>query len=286
MCSPLVMKMVRDRLAQGDVPKAAQSASRRNFLKAGAAGAAGLAVASLGMPRSAARAQAMSTVYDLSHIFATEMPTYLLGETPARENFVTVEADGFFIQRWNYTEHAGTHMDFPAHFIAGAETVDVYAAAPLVSPAVVIDIRAKAEADPDAALDVADLEAFEAEYGEIPEGALVLMNSGWAARWASIEDFRNADADGVMHFPGFSAEAAAWLLENRSIHGIGVDTLSLDPGMSATFDVHVSVLAAGLYGIEGVANLDSLPPTGATVIAGIPRWEGGSGGPARILAIS
>lgn len=285
MCSPLIARLVRDRIAREGAPK---SIARRSFLKTGAAAAAGLAVAQIAAPRQVAHAQesGMAMVYDLSHVFAVEMPTYLLGETPARENFVTVENDGFFIQRWNFTEHAGTHMDFPAHFIADGVTVDNYDAAPLVSPAVVIDIRAKAEADPDAALDVADLEAFEVEHGAIPDGAVVMMNSGWAARWSSIADFRNADADGVMHFPGFSAEAMNWLLENRAIHGIGVDTLSLDPGISATFDVHYACLGAGLYGIEGVANLDSLPPVGATVIAGIPRWEGSGGGPTRVIALA
>jgi kynurenine formamidase len=112
------------------------------------------------------------------------------------------------------------------------------------------------------------------------------MYSGWESRWEDVEAFRNADADGVMHFPGFSPEAAAFLLEERDIHGIGVDTLSLDPGPSTTFDVHLSVLGAGKYGIEGVANLTSIMDTpGARVVVGVPRWEEGSGGPCRLLAL-
>jgi kynurenine formamidase len=284
MCSPWIARLVRERIAREGLPK---SAARRNFLKTGAAAAAGLAVAQIALPQRLARASegGMASVIDLSHVFGEVMPTYVPGETPTREDFVTVERDGFFIQRWHFSEHAGTHMDFPAHFIADGQTVDVYAVAPLVSPAVVIDIRAKAEADPDAALDVADLEAFEAEHGPIPDGAVVIMNSGWATRWSSVEDFRNADADGVMHFPGFSAEAMNWLLENRAINGIGVDTLSLDPGISTTFDVHYACLGAGLYGYENLTNLDQLPPVGATIIAGIPRWEASGGGPTRALAL-
>ncbi len=134
-------------------------------------------------------------------------------------------------------------------------------------------------------LDMADIEAWESANGEIPAGALVCMYSGWEERWSDAEKFRNADADGVQHYPGFSPEAAKFLVEERDIHGIGVDTLSLDFGASTTFDVHVTVLAAGKYGIENVANLKQLIGHEATVVAGLPRWEKGSGGPCRLLAM-
>jgi kynurenine formamidase len=281
MCSPIVEQIVRERIAKEGRPQI----SRRNLLKLGGMTAAGLAVASL-TPARRARAQEATGVVDLSYVFATNMPTYLLGETPTREDFVTVENDGFYIQRWNYTEHAGTHMDIPAHFVTDGETVDNYPPELLVSPAVVIDISAKAAEDPDAMLDVADIEAWESANGELPSGAVVFMYSGWDARWPDVDSFRNADSDGVMHFPGFSPEAATFLVEERDIHGIGVDTLSLDNGPSTTFDVHITVLGAGKYGIEGVANLASiLDMPGAMVVAGVPRWEEGSGGPCRLLAI-
>lgn len=301
MCSPKVMQQVRAALNNGQVQSEAlhlhtAPVSRRDLLRLGGVSAAGLAVAAAGLaaPRRAfaqdatpdtGMAAGRMRVVDLSHVFGTSIPTYLLDEVPQKETFVTVENDGFYIQRWNYTEHAGTHLDIPAHFISGGETVDNYPAELLVAPAVVIDIAAKAEANPDATLDVSDIEAYESANGDIPEGAVVFMYSGWDGRWNSVEDFRNADAEGVMHFPGFSPEAAAFLLEQRSINGIGVDTLSLDPGNSSTFDVHVSVLGAGKYGIEGVNNLTAILGTGATVIAGVPRWEDGSGGPARLLAL-
>src|SRR5690606_2204198 len=146
MCSPVVERIVRERIAKEGRPQI----SRRNLLKFGGMTAAGLAAASLVSPIKRASAQEISGVIDLSHIFSTDMPTYLPGETPTREDFVTVENDGFYIQRWNYTEHAGTHVDIPAHFVSDGETVDRYPPALLVSPAVVIDISAKAEENPDA----------------------------------------------------------------------------------------------------------------------------------------
>jgi kynurenine formamidase len=282
MCSPAVERIVRDRIANEGRPQI----SRRNLLRLGGLTAAGLATASLGAPARRASAQATSVV-DLSHVFGTNVPTYLLGENPAREDFVTVENDGFYIQRWTYTEHAGTHVDIPAHFVTDGETVDNYPADLLLSPAAVIDISSKAEADPDAMLEVADIEAWERENGPLPAGALVFLYSGWETRWDEPESFRNADADGVMHFPGFSPEAATFLVSERDIHGIGVDTLSLDNGPSASFDVHVTVLSAGKYGIEGVANLASIKDMpGVLVVTGVPRWEGGSGGPCRLLALT
>jgi kynurenine formamidase len=283
MCSPQVAKVVQNRIAQEGLHKV----SRRNFLKFGGMSAAGLAIAQAGLSVNRAQAQGGMNVLDLSYVFGTVMPTYLLGETPTREDFVTVENDGFYIQRWNFTEHAGTHMDLPAHFVSGATTTDNYDPALLIATAAVIDIREKAAADPDAMVELADVEAYESSMMEIPAGAVVFMNSGWGAKWSSIEDFRNADADGVMHFPGFSAEAVEFLLTERGINGIGVDTLSLDPGNSSTFDVHVMICSAGAYGIEGVANLDALMEMrGAWVVAGLPRWEEGSGGPCRLLAVS
>lgn len=282
MCSPQVAKVVRDRIEKEGLP----NLSRRNFLRLGGITAAGAAVASVLGPTAVARAQEMTgEVVDLSHVFGTNIPTYLPGEGPQREDFVTVEANGFYIQRWTYTEHAGTHVDIPAHFIADGETVDNYPVGLLVGPAVVIDITAKTADNDDATVDVADIEAWESANGPIPAGAVVFMYSGWDARWNTPETFRNADADDVQHYPGFSAEAATFLVTERNINGIGVDTLSLDTGNSSTFDVHYIILGAGKYGIEGVANLAAIKDRPATVYVGVPRWEEGSGGPARLLAV-
>lgn len=284
MCHGEVAKTVQERVRKEGLPRL----SRRNFLRFGGLTAAGLAVApSLTLARPIRQEALLGEVIDLSHVFSPNVPTYVPTDTATRETTVTVENDGFYIQRWSFGEHTGTHADIPAHFIAGAETIDVYEPSVFLSPAVVIDIAAKAEENPDATLDVADIEAWESANGEIPAGAVVMLYSGWDTRWNDVAMFRNADADGVMHFPGFSPEAATFLMEQRDIHGIGVDTLSLDPGISSTFDVHLTVLGAGKYGLEGVANLAAIKDRpGTMVFVGIPRWEQGSGGPCRILAVA
>jgi kynurenine formamidase len=128
-----------------------------------------------------------------------------------------------------------------------------------------------------------DLLAFEGEHGPIPAGACCAMLSGWAAKVAGSE-FKNADAEGVMHFPGFHAEAAALLIE-RDAAGIAVDTLSLDPGRSRDFATHALWLPSGRWGLEALANLAALPPTGATLVVGAPGIKGATGGPSRVLAL-
>jgi kynurenine formamidase len=152
------------------------------------------------------------------------------------------------------------------------------------APIVVVDISARAAVDPDAEVTVADVRAFERRHGRIPHGALVAMYSGWETRIGDQAAYRNADAAGVFHFPGFGVDAAEWLLENRDIQGIGVDTLSQDNGPSATFPVHFAILGAERYGIENLANLSLIPPRGATAFVGLVPWERGSGGPARVIA--
>lgn len=282
MCSPKVAKIVQERIAKQGVP----NFSRRDVLRLGAvATATTLSAPWLG---SAHRTQAQSSfteVVDLTHVFGTNVPTYLLGEQPQREDYVTIENDGFYIQRWTFTEHAGTHVDMPAHFMIDGDTVDAYPAELLTGPAVVIDISAKAAANPDSLLDVADIEDWERTHGEIPPGAIVFLYSAWDTFWDDPIAFRNADAEDVQHYPGFSPQAATFLVTQRDIRGIGVDTLSLDVGLSTSFDVHVTILAAGKFGIEGVANLAAIKDRPATVVVGVPRWENGSGGPARLLAL-
>ena len=185
-------------------------------------------------------------------------------------------------------EHGGTHMAAPIHFAEGKRAADEVPVQQLIGPAVVIDVRAQAAKDADYRLSVADLEAWEKQHGRIPKGALVLMLSGWGERWPDKKRYLGTDQPGDvehLHFPGFSREAAEFLVSQRDIDAIGVDTPSMDYGPSKDFIVHQIINGADKPGLENVANLDKLPATGATLIALPMKIAKGSGGPARIIAL-
>lgn len=290
MCSPEVMAHVHSALRRGRQP-----VSRRNFIgAAGAVTAAGLlmpmslhaqSATPVASPVSAGGTVSYGNVTNLSYANSPATPVWPGNPSFAMEAVVTIENDGFYANVLTYHEHTGTHMDSPGHFFADGATVDRIDPTQLVAPVVVIDITAQAEADVDYGVAVDDILAWEAEYGEIPAGALVTFTSGWDARYDDAEAFVNLDAEGVMHFPGFSPAAAEFLVAERSIVGIGSDTLSQDPGNSTDFGTHIAILGAGMYGLESVANLGSVPASGATVIIGAANHVHGSGGPARVLAL-
>jgi kynurenine formamidase len=180
-------------------------------------------------------------------------------------------------------EHNGTHLDAPVHFAAGGRSVDQLTSDDLWGPAVVIDISNRAGANPDALLNVEDIEAWEVEHGPMPDRAIVLLNTGWATKWNDLEAYQNRDADGQMHFPGYSDVAARFLVEQRNIRGIGIDNLSVDAGAADGFPAHLVVNGADLF--HHVANVHLLPPTGAYLIIAPIKIEGGSGGQVRIFAV-
>ena len=185
-------------------------------------------------------------------------------------------------------EHGGTHMDAPIHFAEGRRTAAEVPVQQLIGPAVVIDVEAQAAANPDYRLSVADITAWESAHGPITAGAIVLMRSGWGKRWPDKKRYLGTDRPGDvanLHFPGFSDEAARFLVSQRSVDALGVDTPSLDYGQSSDFGAHRLVHAANLPGLENVANLDRLPPTGALLIALPMKIAGGSGAPVRIIAL-
>jgi kynurenine formamidase len=196
----------------------------------------------------------------------------------------SVEKNGYFTRSFWMLEHYGTHLDAPAHFPPGKTTVDQIPVKQLFGPAVVIDVRAESGKDADFQLSAARIEAWEKRHGRIPEGAIVLLRTGWASRWPDVQKYRNQDAKGRMHFPGFSAEAANLLIA-RKVSGFGCDTLSIDYGASQEFAVHHLSLGAGLYHLENLADLSELPETGAFMIVAPIKLEGGSGGPVRVFAL-
>ncbi|MHB8486385.1 MAG: cyclase family protein [Candidatus Acidiferrales bacterium] len=192
--------------------------------------------------------------------------------------------EGYFTRKITMLEHYGTHMDAPAHFPPGKETLDQIPIQKFFGPAEVIDIRDKVAKDPDYRLTTADVQAWEALHGRIPAGAIVILRTGWGSRWPDQTRYRNMDAKNVMHFPGYSVSAAKLLIA-RHVSGLCIDTLSIDYGPSANFEVHRTTLPAGLFHVENIANDDKLPATGAFIIAAPIKLEGGSGGPVRVFAI-
>ncbi|HXN95441.1 MAG TPA: cyclase family protein [Candidatus Acidoferrales bacterium] len=196
----------------------------------------------------------------------------------------SVEKNGYFTRSFWMLEHYGTHLDAPAHFPPGKTTVDQIPVEQLFGPAVVIDVRAESGKNSDYQLAAARIEDWEKRHGRIPEGAIVLLRTGWASRWPDVRKYRNQDAQGKMHFPGFSAEAAKLLIQ-RKVSGLGCDTLSIDHGASSDYAVHHLALGAGLYQLENLADLSELPESGAFLIVAPIKLEGGSGGPVRVFAL-
>ncbi len=187
-------------------------------------------------------------------------------------------------------EHTGTHFDAPVHWVTGRELEDVaqVPVARLIAPAAVLDFTGQAAADPDFLLEVEHIRKWEEENGPLPAGGWLLYRTGWDTRSGSQADFLNANETGP-HTPGMSVECARWVAEEAPVIGIGVETVGTDAGAAHSFDppfpCHSFVLGAGKYGLTQLQNLARLPAQGAAVIAGPLPIAGGSGSPARVLAL-
>jgi len=226
-------------------------------------------------------------VVDLTHTINDKVPPFSASQSEDYKVTVqdTIEKNKVFVRKFSVPEHYGTHIDAPAHFAKGLWTVDQIPAERLIAPMVVLDISNKAKTNSDYQLSIKDIADWEQSHGQIPGNAVVMLNTGWGSHWNSVQDFRNADAKGVMHFPGYSVDAARFLTEARAVLGLGIDTLSVDSGQDADFPVHHYTMARSVYHLEDVANLDLVPATGSTVVVAPIKLEGGSGGPVRILAL-
>ncbi|HLY57836.1 MAG TPA: cyclase family protein [Stellaceae bacterium] len=187
-------------------------------------------------------------------------------------------------------EHTGTHFDAPVHWVTGRDldrnSLDTILPSDFIAPAVVIDCSREAAEDPDFVLTVAAIEAWESRHGRIPAGAWVLFRTDWSKREGDA--YTNRQADGA-HTPGPSAEAVRFLVDERKAHGFGVETIGTDAGQAHLFDppypAHTLFHGAGRYGLQCLANLDLLPPTGAVLVAAPLKIEHGSGSPLRVLAL-
>jgi kynurenine formamidase len=197
---------------------------------------------------------------------------------------------GYWYSSYNYSgsEHVGTHLDAPFHFAESGWTTEQIPLGKTIGPAVVIDVRRKAESERDYLLTVDEIRSWEKRNGRLPQGVIVLMHSGWGKYWGDPKRYLGTDEPGNvsdLHFPGFSKEAAEFLIKQRSIKAVGIDTPSIDYGPSRDFLAHQAFGAANVPIFENVASLEKLPLKGATVFALPMKIKGGSGAPLRIFAL-
>jgi kynurenine formamidase len=278
MCLPGTDEIVRKHVEAKGAPKV----DRRTALL----GAAGAALAA-SFPASALAnggGRRRKNFCDLTHTFREGFPVFVTGEEPQRETIADYATSGFYAQKWTFGEHSCTHMDVPGHFHEGGRLSPDITLQELIVPICVVDIRRRAQDDPNAMVELNDIKKYERRHGKVPSGALVAADSGWAEKAGDPDAFKGGPSFPNYNFPGWSEEAAMFLAEKRDITGIGIDTLSLDPGNSLTFPVHVSYLATDRYGIENLTGLDCIPASGATAYVGLIPWEEGSGGPCRVIA--
>lgn len=179
-------------------------------------------------------------------------------------------------------------MDSPAHLHKGSWRVHQIPIKNLVGPGVIIDVKEKAKTNFDYQVTKSDLEDWEIKFGTIPDGAVVLMNSGWSKNYPEpnlVFKTNTPENSSTYHFPSWHEDAIDWLVENRKVHVVGVDTPSNDYGQSRDFPAHVILGSRNIPGIENVANLDKIPQSGSIVVVGVMKLEDGSGCPARVIAL-
>jgi kynurenine formamidase len=202
------------------------------------------------------------------------------------EQVASVEADGFYMNKVSEGEHTGTHFSAPCHFHDGERCADQLAARDFFFPAVVIDVRTAARANADYAISVGDVKAFERRHGRIPAGAAVIAWTGWQDKWGTPAYF-NYGADGeTVHQPGFSIEAARWLLRHRAIRALGTDTFGPDLGIDPEFQVTTLILHQRRFTLENLTGLQRMPANGGWIVVGGPRNKRGSGAPSTIFGLT
>jgi kynurenine formamidase len=255
--------------------------TRRGFFAGTGAAAAAFAAS----PAAAQAPRSFRSVIDLTHVMSPAFPTFFGVPGIELQKQFDLAKDGFNLYSWRLIEHAGTHLDAPIHFSAAGATAEKIDVSALVAPLAVIDVAEKAAQNPDYAVARKDLEAWEQRNGRFPDECCVAMNSGWAQHVGNAAKFTGKDAGGVFHFPGFGADATEWLLRERRVVGIAVDTLSLDPGPSKDFRTHTLWLGSGRWGLENVANLERVPAAGATLVVGLAKVKDATGGPTRLMAL-
>ena len=229
---------------------------------------------------------------DLSHEYASDTIYWPTAEGFSKETvFEGMTEGGWWYTAYNIAtaEHGGTHIDAPIHFAEGRQTVDQIPLYRLIAPAVVIDVSDSAVKNPDYLISESDITAWEGVNDRIPPGTIVLFNTGFAERWPDPQAYMGTDARGPeavsqLHFPGIDPAAASFLVRQRSIASVGLDTPSIDYGQSQDFMTHRILFEHDIPGFENLTNLDQLPATGAILFALPMKIKGGSGGPLRAVA--
>ncbi|MEH2285249.1 MAG: cyclase family protein [Nostoc sp.] len=224
-------------------------------------------------------------VIHLSHVIDIDIPQWSGDPTVEFETVAELNNDGYYLRRFSLGEHSATHINAPNSFHSSAVGIDQYPAQSLVVPAAVINICQATAVNPDYALTIADVLAWEEEYGEISPGCVVILNTGWEKKWLDKSAFLNHDAQGIAHFPGFGSDATQFLLNERQIAGVGIDTHGVDPGQDNSFAINRLVLEQPRIVLENLTNLDQLPPKGTTLAIAPLRLRGGSGSPVGVLAL-
>lgn len=230
---------------------------------------------------------------DLSHAF-DENTIYWPTAASFRLDtvFEGVTDSGFYYSAYEYraAEHGGTHLDAPVHFAQGKRSMDEIPVDQLIGPAVVVDVRQQASSDVDYQITTEDFIKWESEHGKLPVGVIVLLRTGFGAYWPDKLRYlgtaeRGPEAVAQLHFPGLHPDAAKWLVTERKIHAIGLDTPSIDFGQSTLFKSHQILFQQNIPAFENLANLDKLPAQGFLVVALPMKIKSGSGGPLRIAAL-
>jgi kynurenine formamidase len=225
---------------------------------------------------------------DLTHAFAPGIAHWPGFPNETVRTLFTYKKDGFFAQIFCHVGQWGTHVDPPAHFAPGGKTVDQIDPKQTFLPLVVIDVHRKVARNPDYVLSMDDIRTWEAAHGTIPDGAFVAMRTDWSKRWPSEAAMENKDAKGVAHYPGWSMPVLKFLYLQRHAVATGHETTDTDPGTAASrgdYSLEAWILHHGHYQIELLDNLDRVPESGSLVMVTFPKPRGGSGFPARIVAI-
>ncbi|MFY9580498.1 MAG: cyclase family protein [Gaiellaceae bacterium] len=225
-----------------------------------------------------------SRVVDLSHTIDPSIPLWPGDPHIVFKVVATMKKDGYYLRSFTIGEHSATHMNAPNSFISGnTEAITSYPAQQRVVPAVVIDVRDKAAANPDFQLTKQDVLDWEAKHGKIAHSSFVILFTGWEDKWNNPRAFIN-DVKGKLHFPGFGGATTRWLISDRRISGVGIDTHGVDPGLDTSYATNTQIAKAHKIAIECMANLDQLPPKGATLVLGPLQLQSGSGSPLSITA--